>query len=629
MSYPKRLCFECLSCWKLSRVCLKSHVILTCFTATKRQFIAPGSSHSLLFGKQDKLSTNGLSRTFVNKTVQFKRSCFNSRRLVCSYTSVSQSGGELATWTVIETPPVNDYLKRPVRVRFAPSPTGNLHVGGARTALFNWLHARKHKGVFVVRIEDTDFTRSTKENEENLLRDLRWLGLDWDLGPIPFEESTDRMNASAKKDSEFGPFRQSERGFVYKKYIEKLVQKGLVYPCFCSEEELEKQRLEAEQRGETSKYSGTCRQLQPEQVQKLIDSGHPYAYRFRVPKNTKVVLHDLVRGDVVWDVGATFGDFITMRSNGIPVYNFCVAIDDALMEISTVIRAEEHLTNTVRQALILNALDFPIPSYAHCSLILGGDRTKLSKRHGATSVNQFRLEGYLPEALLNYLALLGWHDGTENEFYTRDELVQAFDLCRLSKAPGIFDLDKLRWMNARYMKSIPHEEYVAIVHGRLLHSKLIEPDVAPSDPLIMLVSDLIRESVEVGSDCERLVSNIFSYPLGETTSSGEASELLAVEGGFYELAPIILRSYKDGTLPTGESENHMALWKQWIKQIGKETKRKGKHLFHPIRLALTGKMSGPDVGVILRILYLSEEKSCQFVPLSQRMRILEDHLSRK
>lgn len=296
-------------------------------------------------------------------------------------------GKDWSTYKSVETPSIQEALRRPVRVRFAPSPTGQLHVGGARTALFNWLHARKHNGLFILRIEDTDQSRSTRENEESLLRDLRWLGLDWDYGP---DEGNN--NSFSEELKRLGPMRQSERGHIYKQYVEKLRLTGFVYPCFCSEEELEKQRIEAEQNGQTPKYSGTCRHLNPAEVDKLIASGTPHVFRFKVPEHTKIVLHDIVRGDVVWDAEATFGDFIVMRSNGIPVYNFCVAIDDALMEVSTVIRAEEHLTNTVRQVLVLHALGFPLPSYAHCSLILGEDRTKLSKRHGATSVNQFRLE---------------------------------------------------------------------------------------------------------------------------------------------------------------------------------------------------------------------------------------------
>jgi glutamyl-tRNA synthetase len=532
-------------------------------------------------------------------------------------------GRDLSSYKSIETPSIQEALQRPVRVRFAPSPTGQLHVGGARTALFNWLHARKHNGVFMLRIEDTDQSRSTREHEESLLQDLRWLGLDWDYGP---EQATTDSGCSEEL-KRIGPLRQSERGFIYQNYVKKLYSQGFVYPCFCTEEELERQRVEMEALGQAPKYAGTCRHLSSAEVEKLMASGTPHVFRFKVPKHTKVVLHDIVRGDVSWDVEATFGDFIVMRSNGVPVYNFCVAIDDALMGISTVIRAEEHLTNTVRQILVLHALGFPLPSYAHCSLILGEDRTKLSKRHGATSVNQFRAEGYLPEALINYLALLGWHDGTEQEFYSREELTKAFSLSRLSKAPAIFDIGKLRWMNARYMRSLSNERLRTIISERLKSANLLYPDVDSNDLLIDMIAEVTRDSVELASDYEYQVSKLFSYPLEETVQSGEAVELVEKGGGFYELSQVIIRSFQEGTFPTGEHDDHRTLWKEWIKRVSKETKRKGKHLFHPVRLALTGKMSGPDVGDVIRILALAKGKSDKLVSLEERIRILEQFIS--
>ena len=263
-----------------------------------------------------------------------------------------------------------------VRVRFAPSPTGSLHVGGARTALFNWLKARQSGGTFVVRIEDTDQARSTRESEESMLNDLRWLGLDWDEGP--------------EINGQYGPYRQSERGDIYKEYAQKLLDAGYAYPCFCSEEELEEKRVAAEEAGEPVMYDGTWRDADPVVVAEKLAAGEPHTVRFKVEPGAKVTIDDLVRGRVSWDAEKTVGDFILLRSNGVPVYNFCVAVDDATMKISHVIRAEEHLTNTLRQGLILEALGFAMPQYAHASLILGEDRSKLSKRHGATSVDQFK-----------------------------------------------------------------------------------------------------------------------------------------------------------------------------------------------------------------------------------------------
>jgi len=262
------------------------------------------------------------------------------------------------------------------RLRFAPSPTGSLHVGGARTALYSYLAAKKANGKFVLRIEDTDLARSTKESEDSMIKDLRWLGLDWDEGPY--------CGGPA------GNYRQSERGDDYVKIAKKLVELGWAYPCFCTEDELEAKRTAAETSGSAVAYDGAWRDADPAEVQRRIDAGETYTYRFKVPKGKVVTINDMVRGRISWDVEATLGDFILLRSNGVPVYNFCVAVDDALMGITTVARAEEHLTNTVRQALVLEALGFPLPEYAHCSLILGEDRSKLSKRHGATSCDQFR-----------------------------------------------------------------------------------------------------------------------------------------------------------------------------------------------------------------------------------------------
>jgi glutamyl-tRNA synthetase len=293
-------------------------------------------------------------------------------------TAVSPSHGADVLQDLGLTPVKRDQA----RLRFAPSPTGSLHVGGARTALYSYLAAKKAGGKFVLRIEDTDLARSTKESEESMIKDLRWLGLDWDEGPF--------VGGPA------GDYRQSERGEVYVKIAKKLVEMGHAYPCFCTEEELDAKRQAAEASGSAVAYDGTWRDADPAEVQRRMDAGEPFTYRFKVPKGKVVSIDDLVRGRISWDVEATLGDFILLRSNGVPVYNFCVAVDDAMMGITTVARAEEHLTNTVRQVLVLEALGFPMPEYAHCSLILGEDRSKLSKRHGATSCDQFRQQVPLP-----------------------------------------------------------------------------------------------------------------------------------------------------------------------------------------------------------------------------------------
>lgn len=319
------------------------------------------------------LKTGGLGKSSAVLAARLPR----SRRAgpgVFEMTAVSPSSGTDVMQELGLTPVARDQA----RLRFAPSPTGSLHVGGARTALYSYLAAKKAGGKFVLRIEDTDLARSTKESEDSMIKDLRWLGLDWDEGPF--------IGGPA------GNYRQSERGDEYVKIAKKLVEMGHAYPCFCTEEELEAKRQAAEASGSAVAYDGTWRDADPAEVQRRMDAGEPFTYRFKVPKGKVVSIDDMVRGRISWDVEATLGDFILLRSNGVPVYNFCVAVDDAMMGITTVARAEGHLTNTVRQVLVLEALGFPVPDYAHCSLILGEDRSKLSKRHGATSCDQFRLQ---------------------------------------------------------------------------------------------------------------------------------------------------------------------------------------------------------------------------------------------
>ena len=323
-----------------------------------------------------------------------------------------------------------------VRVRFAPSPTGNLHVGGARTALYNYLYAQQKKAeetgsAFVLRVEDTDKARSTKESEDAVLRDLTWLGLDWDEGPL----------------------RQSERGDLYQRRAKELLEKNLAYKCFCTDDEITEMKEKAAAEGLPPVYSGKWASATEAEVQAMVDAGEPYAVRFRVPQDELVTIHDAIRGQVTWNTN-TLGDFIILRSDGTPVYNFCVAVDDADMRITEVVRAEEHLPNTLRQVLIYNALGLSAPKFAHCSLILAPDRSKLSKRHGATSVGEFKEEGYLSEALVNYLALLGWNDGTEQEFFSKDELVSKFSLERINPSAAVFDKKKLNFFNAQVRHTI-------------------------------------------------------------------------------------------------------------------------------------------------------------------------------
>src|SRR5882724_589366 len=324
-----------------------------------------------------------------------------------------------------------------VRVRFAPSPTGQLHVGNARTALFNWLLGRGAGGTFILRIEDTDAERSTRESEAAIVRDLRWLGLDWDEGP-------DIGGAH-------GPYRQSERLHLYQSYATELLGAGAAYYCFCSTAQLDAERQDALANGRPARYAGTCRKLSREQAEARIADGERPAIRFRVPEERDVIFNDAVRGDVRFQTDV-IGDPVIVRADGTPAYNFAVVVDDALMEITHVVRGEDHISNTPRQILLYEALGFTPPAFGHLSMVMGPDHSPLSKRHGATSVAEFRSKGYLPEALVNYLALIGWSPGGNDELLPVDELARRFSLDAVGHSAGVFDEEKLAWANRHYLK---------------------------------------------------------------------------------------------------------------------------------------------------------------------------------
>ncbi|CAM9594894.1 unnamed protein product [Chrysoparadoxa australica] len=508
----------------------------------------------------------------------------------------------------VDDAPVHRATGKDVRVRFAPSPTGTLHVGGARTALFNYLMAKNTGGTFVLRIEDTDEARSTRESEESMIKDLQWLGLDWDEGP--------------HKGGDCGPYRQSERKEIYQAMAKELLNSGYAYPCFSTEEELEANRQLAEKEGRAPQYDGKWRDADPEVVKQKMEAGEPYTYRFKVPKGKRVEIDDLVRGRVGWDAESTVGDFILLRSNGVPVYNFCVAVDDALMGITHVIRAEEHLTNTLRQCLILDALKKPRPQYAHCSLILGEDRSKLSKRHGATSVDQFKGEGFLSAAMKNYLSLLGWNDGTEQEIYTGEELSEAFDLRRVVKSSAVFDMSKLRWMNAQHLRNLPEEEFLALVGPALLEAGL---GSSADGPFAKAGAAVCEGSVELVQDAVGVAKEVLAYPFLETIASEEGSKM--VEDDFKQVvAQAVVAAYDTGELPKAGEEGFADAWKKWIKATGKELGRKGKRLFHPIRVALTGNLSGADIGLQLALVEAASQEGVEHTTLPQRIEILREFL---
>ncbi|KAL7581749.1 hypothetical protein ACA910_022286 [Epithemia clementina (nom. ined.)] len=520
--------------------------------------------------------------------------------------------------------------EEPPRMRFAPSPTGSLHVGGARTALYNWLVAKKGQldypgsnAAFVLRIEDTDVARSTKESEKSVLADLKWLGLHWDEGPD--------MNL----EKSYGPYRQSERSNIYKQAATRLVEQDKAYYCFCSPEELEEMKAQQEANGETPRYDNRWRDADPEVVQQNMAENKPFTVRFKVPDNSRVVIDDVVRGTVSWDAQATVGDFILLRSTGVPVYNFCVAVDDASMGITTVVRAEEHLTNTVRQVLVLDALGAPRPRYAHCSLILGEDKQKLSKRHGATSCDQYRLDGFLPDAMINYLALLGWGDGTDNEIFNRDELIDAFDLNRVVKSPSVFDVTKLKYVNSQHLKMMTVEQVVPLVEEQLELEGLLATGITRDHPSVgtfaYAATALAKQFMETTKDAATNAKVVLSYRLPATfdeVTDREAKSMIE-QGHFYSIASRILEQYREGTFPQPDPSNLVAAFQDAtgqaieedsqmgatcsytksymanMKLIAKDLGVKGRDLFHPVRLALTGEMSGQDVTKQLSLLGLA------------------------
>jgi glutamyl-tRNA synthetase len=343
------------------------------------------------------------------------------------------------------TPATETHAEAHVRVRFAPSPTGHLHVGGARTALFNWLHARHHGGTFILRIEDTDRSRSTEENIESIVEALRWLGLDWDEGPPT------------------PGYRQTERLDLYREHADRLLRAGRAYYCDCPPERLDAERKAAEAAKETYRYPGRCRD-------RGLAAG---ALRLRIPEDGATVVEDLTHGTVTFE-RRQLDDWILVRTDGTPTYNFCVVVDDVTMKITHVIRGNDHLSNTPKQVLCYQALGYPLPVFAHIPMILAADKTRLSKRHGATSVLAFRDMGILPEAMLNYLARLGWSHG-DQEIFTREELVRHFDLAHVGAADAVFDLEKFKWVNHQWIKTLPAARLAADLRPFLERAGLPAP----------------------------------------------------------------------------------------------------------------------------------------------------------
>jgi len=326
-----------------------------------------------------------------------------------------------------------------IRVRFAPSPTGMLHIGGARTALFNWLYARHYNGTFVLRIEDTDQVRSTEEAVNVILEGMKWLGLDWDEGP--------------GKGGEYSPYYQMQRLQLYQKYAEQLLKDKKAYYCYCTREELAESREKQSKENKSLKYDRRCLNLSEEDKKRYEAEGRKRVIRLKIPTK-EIAFNDLLRGEVTFD-GGLLSDFVIMKSDGIPTYNYAVVIDDALMKITDVMRGDDHISNTPKQIVIYEALGFDVPKFAHIPMIMGEDHAKLSKRHGAASVMEYRKMGYIPEALVNYIAHLGWSSGSNREIFSVEEIAKEFTLDKISKHAAVFSMEKLNWFNSEYLKKMP------------------------------------------------------------------------------------------------------------------------------------------------------------------------------
>lgn len=506
-----------------------------------------------------------------------------------------------------------------MRVRFAPSPTGHLHVGNARTALFNWLFARQKHGTMVLRIEDTDVERSEVRFEEQLIDDLKWLGLDWGEGP--------------DVGGPYVPYRQSDRLEIYIEHAERLLKESKAYLCFCTEEELQKERERAIAEQRQATYSGKCRALDPSEALRRRQAGDAGAIRLKIPEHP-IRFHDIVRGDVEFS-NEVVSDPIILRSNGMPVYNYVVVIDDALMKITHVIRGDDHLSNTPKQVALYEALGWSVPEFAHLSTILGGDRERLSKRHGATSIANFRDLGILPEALANYLALLGWApSGGAREIFSREELIEEFSLKRVTPSPAVFDMEKLYWLNRHYLKDASPERinklaliyYTRAMVEGLARTNDVQPserhDWIPSDTVLTWlgrVTQLLRPYVDRLDQLPERASPIFNYDARKAIANPENSAVFGWAQSDAVLARFSSKVMQDESARSG----HLTpdAFKRIVSEVKAETGATGKELFHPIRIMIIGSHSGPEFDKLIPII---EEGSRLALPkhvLSVRERV--------
>jgi glutamyl-tRNA synthetase/nondiscriminating glutamyl-tRNA synthetase len=460
----------------------------------------------------------------------------------------------------------------PMRLRFAPSPTGQLHVGNVRTAVFNWLLARGQGGTFIFRIEDTDFDRSSRESERAMVEDLRWMGLDW--------------NEGVEVGGEHGPYRQSERLHIYRAHAVELMSRQQAYHCFCSPEQLDADRQAAVADGRPPKYVGRCRDLSRDEARRRVRNHEKAVIRFRVPESRDVVFTDIVRGEVRFNTDV-IGDPVLVRSGGVPAYNYAVVVDDALMEITHVIRGEDHISNTPRQILIYEAFGWTPPAFAHVPLVMGPDHSPLSKRHGATSVAEFRARGYLPEALANYLALIGWSPGDGEELLPLEELARRFRLEDVGRSAGVFDVEKLAWVNRHYLKIATPARLAALAVPYLHEAGWVAQPTAEDVAFLEQVIPVAAASVDRLEQIPARLRFLFDYSATRALSDPAiALEAKAADGVIAALAEEL-----SSAGPLSDREAFRAL----AARVRDRTGQKGKALFHPIRLALTGEPEGLEL----------------------------------
>jgi glutamyl-tRNA synthetase len=466
--------------------------------------------------------------------------------------------------------------EKKVRVRIAPSPSGNLHVGTARTALFNYLFAKKMGGYFVLRIEDTDLERSDEKYIQNIFDSLRAIGLMWDEGP--------------DKGGNYGPYCQSQKFETYKKYAEILKDKGFAYECYCTQEELEAEKAASVANKVAHKYSGRCKNLTPEQVAEFQKEGRVPTVRFIVPQNEKITFEDLAKGHLEFDSNLV-GDFVIMKSNGTPTYNFAVVIDDIDMEITHILRGEDHISNTAKQVLIYEALDAEIPEFAHLGMILAPDRSKLSKRHGATAVSEFIEQGYLPEAFVNFIALLGWSPSDGQEIKSLSEIIADFDINRLSSSNSIFEFDKLNWMNGQYIRSLPVVEILERAKFYLKDFDLSEYNQAQLERIV----EVVREPLTLLSE----ISDAVSYFFGENINIDSEIQTTVLDTDISQKVLVEFEKVAQ-TLEYSEEALHHSL--EEFRGKFKEQGIKPKDTMWAIRAALTGRTKGADISAVIALL---------------------------